>query len=140
MKKIVPIGVVLILVLAALWFYQNRSRFGLDAKVEEFHHDADNLIEGLQQYKEFVGEYPKGSLVDIAKAISGQSKSEKKVVILASRSKKDDKGQIIDPWGTPLQFYFTDQAVLLRSAGPNQVFEDSSVPTSDDLFRTDVKK
>ena len=109
-----------------------------DDKIARFNAECDNLILGLQQYKEFVGNYPSGSLVDIARALSGQT--EKRVLILAtSKNKKNAKGEIIDPWGTPLQFYFAQNSVLIRSAGPNKVFEDSSVPTADDLYRSETK-
>ena len=50
------------------------------------------------------------------------------------RSDLNDKGEIVDPWGTPFQFYFSHNEVLIRSAGPNKVWEDSAV-ASDDLFR-----
>jgi hypothetical protein len=32
--------------------------------------------------------------------------------------------------------YFSDNEVMIRSAGPNKVWEDSNVPTADDLYRT----
>ena len=47
----------------------------------------------------------------------------------------NDKGEIMDPWGTPLQFYFSHNEVLIRSAGPNKAFEDAAIPTADDLYR-----
>jgi hypothetical protein len=73
--------------------------------------------------------------VTIAKALLGRS--EKKVLILAVRkSDMNDKGEILDPWGTPLRFYFSDNEVMIRSAGPNKVWEDSNVQTADDLYRT----
>jgi hypothetical protein len=46
---------------------------------------------------------------------------------------------IVDPWGTPLQFYFSDTEVLIRSAGPSRVWEDTAVPFGDDLHRTAPK-
>ena len=62
-----------------------------------------------------------------------------KVIILATASAdKNDKGEIVDPWGTALQFYFSHNSVLIRSAGPNKVFEDSRT-ASDDLFRSETK-
>ena len=89
----------------------------------------------LQQYREFVGSYPTGNNVTIAKALLGRT--EKKVLILAVRkSDMNDKGEILDPWGTPLRFYFSDNEVMIRSAGPNKVWEDSNVQTADDLYRT----
>jgi hypothetical protein len=105
-----------------------------DEKVAKFNTDCDNLILGLQQYKEFVGTYPTGSNQQIVKSLLGQT--DKKVLILAvRRSDLNDKGEITDPWGTPLQFYFSHNEVLIRSAGPNKAWEDSAVATADDLYR-----
>ena len=100
----------------------------IDPKILKFNTDADNLILGLQQYREFVGSYPTGNNVTIAKALLGRT--EKKVLILAVRkSDMNDKGEILDPWGTPLRFYFSDNEVMIRSAGPNKVWEDSNAQT-----------
>ena len=107
----------------------------VDPRIVKFNTDADNLILGLQQYREFVGSYPTGNNVTIAKALLGRS--EKKVLILAVRkSDMNDKGEILDPWSTALRFYFSDNEVMIRSAGPNKVWDDSNVPTADDLYRT----
>ena len=133
-KALVIIAVVLgvggVLCLATGWTLRRT-----DPKILKFNLDADNLILGLQQYREFVGTYPTGNNVTIAKALLGRS--EKKVLILAVRkSDMNDKGEILDPWGTPLRFYFSDNEVMIRSAGPNKVWEDSNVQTADDLYRT----
>jgi hypothetical protein len=62
--------------------------------------------------------------------------SDKKVLILAvRRAPVNDKGEILDPWGTPIQFYFSHNEVMIRSAGPNKAWEDSSNPIADDLYR-----
>jgi hypothetical protein len=62
------------------------------------------------------------------------------VLILATgKNKKNAKGEIIDPWGMPLQFYFAHNGVMIRSAGPNKVFEDSKTRGTDDLYRTETK-
>jgi hypothetical protein len=61
---------------------------------------------------------------------------EKKVLILAvRRADMNDKGEMLDPWGTPLQFYFSHNEVMIRSAGPNKAWEDSGIATADDLYR-----
>jgi hypothetical protein len=52
----------------------------------------------------------------------------------------NEKGEILDPWGTPVQFYFSSNEVMVRSAGPNKVWEDSAVPLADDLYRCAPKK
>jgi hypothetical protein len=138
MNKILPVILVVALVGTALWFVLTKQRQRLDPKITEFQTDADRLIQGLQQYKEFFKRYPTGTSADISKALSGQA--EGKVVIFATaNAKKNDKGEIVDTWGTPIQFYFSHDAVMIRSAGPNKVWEDSRYPSSDDLYRTDTK-
>ncbi len=136
MKKAIIIvaavlGVASVLCVAKAWTPRR-----VDPKILKFQMDSDNLILGLQQYREFVGTYPVGNNAAIAKALLGRS--EKKILILAVRNKSDinDKGEILDPWRTPFRFYFADNEVMIRSAGPNKVWEDSDVPTADDLYRT----
>lgn len=135
MKKVFAVFIALLLVVfgsAAVWSYTKRVT---DKSITKFNDDAENLLMGLQQYKEFVGSYPSGNSADISKALFGQT--EKKVLILAVRkSDLNSKGEILDPWGTPYQFYFSLNAILIRSAGPNKAFEDSKTFPSDDLFRT----
>jgi hypothetical protein len=135
MKKALTLFLIVMGVTGVLWVARGWTLRHLDEKIAKFNQDADNLILGLQQYKEFVGQYPTGNNVAIAKALLGQT--DKKVLILAvRRSDLNDKSEILDPWGTPLQFYFSHNEVLIRSAGPNKVWEDSAVSTADDLYRS----
>jgi hypothetical protein len=134
MKKVFTLIVVLGIFSGALWAAKAWSFKHADAKVAKFNADAENLILGIQQYREFTGAYPSGNNVAIARALTGQG--EKKVLILAvRRAEINDKGEILDPWGTPLQFYFSHNEVMIRSAGPNKAWEDSAVSTADDLYR-----
>lgn len=134
MKRIITLALVLIGVAGVFWVAKGWTLKRGDDKVAKFHSDCDNLILGIQQYKEFVGSYPEGNNIKIAKALLGQT--EKKVLILAvRRSDLSDKGEILDPWRTPIQFYFSDNEVMIRSAGPNKAFEDSATPNADDLYR-----
>ena len=134
MKRLVTIALVVLGVTGVLWVAKAWTLKRTDEKVVKFNADCDNLILGIQQYKEFVGTYPTGNNTSITKALLGQT--DKKVLILAvRRSDVNDKGEIVDPWGTPLQFYFSHNEVLIRSAGPNKAFEDSAISSSDDLFR-----
>jgi hypothetical protein len=105
----------------------------------QFNKNAEQLILGLQQYKEFTGAYPVGSNVSITRALMG--KNDKKVLILAIRqSDLNDKGELVDPWNTPYRLYFSGDEVLIRSAGPNRVWEDDNQPESDDLYRSTLTK
>ena len=133
MKKALVI-ILLIAVIGVLWVTKGWTVGRLDPRIAKFNEDSENLILGIQQYKEFVGTYPEGNNISIAKSLLGQT--DKKVLILAvRRSDLNDKGEILDPWGTPLQFYFSHNEVMIRSAGPNKAWEDSAVPTADDLYR-----
>ena len=135
MKKTITLALILVGVVGVLWMAKGWTVKKQDPKITKFNVDCDNLILGLQQYREFVGSYPTGNNIQIAKALLGQT--EKKVLILSFRKAMiNDKGEIMDPWGTPLQFYFSHNEVMIRSAGPNKVWEDSVVATADDLYRT----
>jgi hypothetical protein len=134
MRKALIIGLVTFCVFGVLWVAKGWTFRRGDEKVAKFNQDADNLILGIQQYKEFVGTYPTGNNISIARALLGQT--DKKVLILAVRkSDMNDKGEILDPWGVPLQFYFSHNEVMIRSAGRNKVWEDSAVQLADDLYR-----
>lgn len=134
MKKSITILLTLLIVGGVVWAAKAWSFRRVDAKVAKFNADCDSLIMGIQQYKEFVGTYPTGNNITIAKSLLGQT--DKKVLILAVRkSDMNDKGEILDPWGTPLQFYFSHNEVMIRSAGANKVWQDSAVQLSDDLYR-----
>jgi hypothetical protein len=135
MKRILAIIVVVLAIAGVLWVAKAWTP-RVDPQTLKFQTDADNLILGLQQYREFIGSYPTGNNITVAKALLGRT--DKKVLILAVRNKSDinDKGEILDPWRTPFRFYFAENEVMIRSAGPNKVWEDSDVPTADDLYRT----
>jgi hypothetical protein len=134
MKRVITLVLIVLGVSGVLWVAKAWTFKRTDDKVVKFNADCDNLILGIQQYKEFVGTYPTGNNVAVAKALLGQT--DKKILILAvRRSDLNDKGEIVDPWGTPLQFYFSHNEVLIRSAGANKVWEDSAIGTADDLYR-----
>src|SRR5947209_3889234 len=115
MKQVIAVIVVVLVVCGGGYLYvKSKSILPIDPKVAEFQADADRLIQGLQQYKEFFKHYPTGTTAEISKALSGQA--EGKVVIFATaNAKKNDKGEIVDTWGTPIQVYFSHDAVMIRS-------------------------
>ena len=138
MKNALILVLVLVGVGGVLWVAKGWTVRHLDPKVAKFNQDAENLIMGIQQYKEFIGTYPEGNNVMISRSLLGQT--DKKVLILAvRRSDLNDKGEILDPWGTPVQFYFSHNEVMIRSAGPNKVWEDSAIAVADDLYRSAPK-
>jgi hypothetical protein len=135
MKRAVWIVGVVMMCLGALWTFRVFSTWRVNARTEKFREDVENLFVGLQQYKENVGAYPVGSNADVAKALMG--KNPKNVIILVGRKNEmNAKGEFIDPWGTALRIYFSDNGVLVRSAGPNRRFDDSTSIDCDDFFRS----
>lgn len=135
MKKLILPVVAVVVLACAGWMAKPYLSQKTDPKVAKFNEDAESLILGLQQYKEFTGAYPTGTLADISKALTGQT--DKKVLILVTRkSDLNTKGEMVDPWGTPIQIYFNQNTILIRSAGPNKVSEDSKNPRADDLYRS----
>jgi hypothetical protein len=135
MKKVLlGIGAVTALV-AALWVSRAFNTWRVNARTEKFQEDIENLFVGLQKYKEYCGAYPVGSNAEIAKALMG--KNPKNVIILVGRKNPlNEKGEFVDPWGTPLRIYFSDVGVLVRSAGQNRRFDDSTSMECDDFVRS----
>jgi hypothetical protein len=76
-----------------------------------------------------------GNNAEVVQALQG--KNPKNVFIVVGRKMIiNTKGEIMDPWGTPLRIYFSGEGVLVRSAGPNKRFDDSTVLNSDDYYRS----
>jgi hypothetical protein len=135
MKKImIAIGVFTV-AFGVLWGTKAWSTLRANARTAKFNEDVENLFIGLQKYKERVGSYPIGSNAQVAKALQGNN--EKNVIILVGRKNEvNEKGEFVDPWGTALRIYFSDAGVLVRSAGPNRRFDDSTVIEADDFIRS----
>jgi len=137
LKRIVLIVAILLVGIGAVWAYTAAKTWSREKPVRQFNSEVDNLFEAFHQYKTHVGEYPKGSSTEIAKALL-EGVNPKRIIILAvKKAELNAKGEIIDPWGTPLKIYFANNEVLIRSAGPNKQFDDSKAGLIDDYFRSD---
>lgn len=135
MKKFLLIVGVITLVIAAGWAVKAVTTVQAKARNAQLSDDVGSLFDGLQKYKEFVGAYPRGGNADIARALQGQN--EKKVTVLVGRKLVvNAKGEYTDPWGNPLRIYFSDTSVLIRSAGPNGRFDESTAMEFDDFIRS----
>ena len=135
MKKFLLVVGVIGLVLAGGWAVKAITTVQAKARNARLSGDIESLFEGLQKYKEHVGSYPKGGNAEIAKALQGQN--EKKVTVLVGRKLElNAKGEYVDPWSNPLRIYFSDTSVLIRSAGPNGRFDESTAMEFDDFIRS----
>ena len=135
MKKILIAIGVLALAAGIIWASRAWTNFQVQARTAKFNDDIENIFSSLQKYKERVGAYPIGSNADVAKALNGQN-PKGVTVIVGRKTELNDKGEFVDPWKTPLRIYFSDTGVLIRSAGPNRRFDDSTVMENDDFIRS----
>jgi hypothetical protein len=137
MRKIfIGIGLVTIVV-GVLWAGRAWNTLRVNARTAQFNNDVEDLFTALQKYKEKVGTYPTGGNLEVSKALQGNN--GKNVIVIVGSARKNsvnEKGEIVDPWGTPLRIYFSDTGVLIRSAGPNRRFDDSTVIDADDFLRS----
>jgi hypothetical protein len=134
-KILIGVACVLALIAGAIWASKALTTVKVSAKEVRFNQDIENLFIGLQKYKERLGQYPIGSNAEVAKALNGQN-PKGVMVIVGKKSDLNEKGEFVDQYGTPLRIYFGDNAVLIRSAGPNRRFDDSNVIDGDDYVRS----
>ena len=133
-KLIVAIGVATLLA-GAGYVAKYWSNVRIQARANKLNEDVENLFSALQKYKERIGTYPTGGNLEVCKALQG--KNEKNVIVIVGpKTDVNDKGEFIDPWGTPLRIYFSNDGILIRSAGPNKRFDDSTVLNADDFYRS----
>jgi len=135
-RKVVLILFSLAVVAGGIWGYVALRKWQSQQNERALATEVDSLFEAFHKFKTIVGKYPTGSNADIAKSIR-EGNNEKKLMIMAVKdSQLNAKGEIVDPWGTPLKIYFAQNEVLIRSAGPNRQFEDAK-DLGDDYFRSD---
>ncbi len=135
MKRIlIVIGLITTLV-GVGYAFQAWKSLSVSARTKGLNEDVINLFDALQKYKEHVGAYPTGGNVEVAKALKGQN-SKNVIVLVGRKNQMNEKGEFVDPWGTPLRIYFSDNGILIRSAGPNRRFDDSTVQECDDFIRS----
>jgi hypothetical protein len=136
MRRILLVVGLITVLIGAGWVVRAWTTWRVNARTSKLNDDIENLFAALQQYKENLGGYPVGAgNSEIAKALRG--KNPKNVIILVGKKNElNEKGEFIDPWGTPLRIYFSDNGVLIRSAGPNKRFDDSTTVEADDYIRS----
>lgn len=131
-KLFAAIFSILIVTGLAGWGVNNFLTWRQGEKLRTFQADVENLFVALQKYKERMGSYPSGSNADIANSLSGKN-ARGVIVVVSNRIPINEKGEFVDPWGTPLSIFFSGNTVLVRSAGANRTYEDSRVKLADDL-------
>jgi hypothetical protein len=136
-RRIALIVVILLAGIGAVWGWTAANKWTKDRPVRQFNAEVDNLFDAFHQYRTHVGSYPTGTAADIAKALLEGNNPKRIIIVAVKKADLNSKGEIIDPWGTPLKIYFANNEVLIRSAGPNKQFDDSKSGLVDDYYRSD---
>jgi type II secretory pathway pseudopilin PulG len=135
MKRVFLVILVILLIACGGWAFSTLSSYRAAQANQEFNRNVEDLFDALQKFKERLGTYPAGNNAEVVKALKGNN--AKGVIIVIGREKNiNTKGELVDPWGTPFRFYFAGEGILIRSAGPNRRFDDSTVLNSDDYYRS----
>lgn len=83
----------------------------------------------LLEYKTQFGAFPSGDSRAIVRALTGDNPKRMPFIGMPP------DGELLDPWGTPYRIYSGD-APLIRSAGPDKLFDTGSGrEKTDDYFR-----
>jgi hypothetical protein len=118
-----------------MWAGREWNTLQVSARNAKYNDEVDNIFTALQKYKERTGTFPTGGNIEVAKSLQGNN-PKNVIVIVGPKTPLNDRGEFIDPWGTPLRIYFSDSGILIRSAGPNRRFDDTGVMNADDIFRS----
>jgi len=87
-------------------------------------HDVAQLLEALQGYQKIEGDYPTGDAPTICRLLRGETVDGQNARRLdyVEGYKTDEKGEFLDPWGSPYRFSF-EPKLRIASAGPNKLDE-----------------
>jgi len=94
------------------------------AQVQDLAHSLRTALVG---YREEHGQFPEGEQDRIMKELRGGNRKEI-VFFECPREALNDRGEMIDPWGTPFRITFDYSRMIpkIHSAGPNLAFEGAS--------------
>jgi hypothetical protein len=88
----------------------------------------------LRDYEATFGAFPSGESPAVFRALRGQNPRQIVFLHCPAESVSPD-GSMVDPWGTPYRVYFSGKEVLVRSAGPNKLFDEPGARHFDDCIR-----
>ena len=83
------------------------------------------LVDSRQQ--PITNDNPKGAVVNMINTKAAVEQASTSAAV-------NEKGEFVDPWGTPVVVYFAGNSVLVRSAGPNRKWEDARNELADDII------
>jgi hypothetical protein len=89
----------------------------------------DNMRITFHQYASMFGGNPVGTNPEITAALNGKNPKQANFIQPEAGMRIDDKGELVDPWGTPYFFHqLSGTDMEIHSAGPDRIMW-----TADDL-------
>jgi len=90
----------------------------------------DNVRHAIRDYRSMFGGDPVGVNSEITAQLNGNNPKQATFIQPESGMRLDDRGELVDPWGTPYFFHqLSGTDMEIRSAGP-----DKRMWTADDLI------
>ena len=93
----------------------------------------DAIYGALREYESAYDSFPSGDNRAIFNALRGQNPRQI-VFLLSSTNSSSRDGELLDPWGTPFKVYLSGNETIVRSAGPNKIFDPTSDKNFDDII------
>jgi len=91
-----------------------------------------NLHAALNCYYMGYGQYPVGDNASVIKVLRGDNPSKKKYLEFYQQE-RNERGEYLDPWGTPYELRSNGMRVRVKSAGKNRKFDQIGVTGYDDI-------
>ena len=88
----------------------------------------------LEAYRTATGAYPVGNNFVIVRALTGERDGGPAYISL-SATQRNERGEMLDPWGTPYEITINPMtgALRIRSAGPDLTFAPPGATIDDDV-------
>jgi hypothetical protein len=132
MKKLLPIlGCIFVGILMMPAFLKRPAHD--EAQQEAVVIEGHRLLEAFAAYREEFDAYPAGGQAAMIRELRGEN-AKQQVFFESPSESLDDKGELLDPWGSPYRITF-DSATgepLIHSAGKNRLFESDGAKHADD--------
>ena len=103
------------------------------SRVARLPQEIKTLQEAVALHTKEYGTTPSGSSTEIVRTLAGEN--PRKIHFLKIQADEvSPEGKWLDPWGHPYQILLSGKTLLMRSAGPNGVFDDGNQEKRDDIL------
>lgn len=90
--------------------------------------EMNEIAKAVALFRSEYGKFPEGSSLEIGKILKNDPK------ILLKHKRTDERGQLLDPWQHPYQFFIENHGFLIRSAGSDGKFDSGDAAVKNDFY------